>query len=129
MTAKRALAVLPGVGISLLPKLTCPMCWPAYAGLLTTVGLGFLISARYLFFVTAGFLAVSVGALAFRAGTRRGYFPAILGLAASAIILVGKFTLESQTAMYSGLGLLLASSIWNSWPLRLENSCPQCAPS
>ncbi len=52
MTWKRFAAVLPGVGASLLPKLTCPLCWPAYAGLLTTLGLGFLMSERYLFGVT-----------------------------------------------------------------------------
>lgn len=58
MTWKRAAAVLPGVGVTLLPKLTCPLCWPAYAGLLTTLGLGFLMSERYLFGVIAFFLLV-----------------------------------------------------------------------
>src|SRR5216683_1611075 len=91
MTWKRAVAVLPGVGVSLLPKLTCPMCWPAYAGLLTTLGLGFLISERYLFGVTAAFLLVSVGALAFRARERRGYGPSALGFAGTAVVLFGKF--------------------------------------
>lgn len=56
MTWKRAAAFLPGIGVSLLPKLTRPMCWPAYAGLLTTLGLGFLMSGRYLFGVTVVFL-------------------------------------------------------------------------
>jgi hypothetical protein len=41
---KQALLAAPGVGVSLLPKLVCPLCWPAYAGLLSTFGLGFLIS-------------------------------------------------------------------------------------
>lgn len=35
-TLKRTLVALPGVGVSLLPKLMCPACWPAYAG----IGLG-----------------------------------------------------------------------------------------
>ena len=128
MTAKRALAVLPSVGISLLPKLTCPMCWPAYAALLTTIGLGFLISARYLFLVTAVFLLFSVAALAFRAKERRGYGPAVIGLAAASAILFGKFSLDSRPAMYAGLGLLVATSIWNGWPRPVADSCPQCAP-
>lgn len=63
MTARRAMTILPSVGVSLLPKLTCPLCWPAYAGLLTTPGLGFLISARYLLAVTAAFLLLSIAAL------------------------------------------------------------------
>jgi hypothetical protein len=41
MTWKRTAAFLLGVGVALLRKLTCPMCAQAYAGLLTTLGLGF----------------------------------------------------------------------------------------
>ena len=122
-TFKQGLLAVPGVGVSLLPKLTCPFCWPAYAGLLTSLGLGFLISGRYLFAFTAGFLLLSVGALAFRARSRRGYAPAALGFVAGAIVLLGKFSLESSAAMYGGLGLLIAASVWNSWPR------PQCAPA
>ncbi len=47
-TWKRGLLALPSVGVSILPKLACPACWPAYAGLLSSVGLGFLISTVYL---------------------------------------------------------------------------------
>jgi len=45
---RQSLLALPSVGVSILPKLACPACWPAYAGLLTSTGLGFLISAVYL---------------------------------------------------------------------------------
>lgn len=128
MTWKRSAAFLPGVGVALLPKLTCPMCWPAYAGLLTTLGLGFLLSERYLLWVTAVFLFVSVVALAFRYHERRGIAPAVLGLAGAAIVLVGKFQFESMAAMYAGLSVLVSASVWNSWPKRSMQSCPQCAP-
>ena len=116
MTWKRLASLLPSVGVSLLPKLACPLCWPAYAGLLTALGLGFLVSERYLFGVTAMFLLASVGALAYRYRERRGLFPAALGLAGAAMVLVGKFKFESMPAMYTGLLVLIASSIWNSWP-------------
>ena len=116
MTWKSFGAVLPGVGASLLPKLTCPLCWPAYAGLLTSLGLGFLMSERYLFGVTTVFLIMSVGALAFRYRERRGIAPAVLGLIGAAVVLAGKFRFESMTAMYAGLSVLVAASLWNSWP-------------
>ena len=116
MTWKSFGAVLPGVGASLLPKITCPLCWPAYAGLLTSLGLGFLMSERYLFGVTTVFLIMSVGALTFRYGERRGIAPAVLGLMGAAVVLVGKFRFESMTAMYAGLSVLIAASLWNSWP-------------
>ena len=95
MTWRRTAAVLPSIGASLMPKLICPLCWPAYAGLVSAAGLGFLINARNLLMVTALFLIVAVAALAFRARRRRGYGPAIAGLAASVAIISGKFYLES----------------------------------
>ena len=126
MTWRRTAAFLPGIGVALMPKLICPLCWPAYAGLLSAVGLGFLINSRNLMIVTALFLIVAVTALAFRARQRRGYGPAIAGLAASIVIVVGKFYLESPAAIYAALGVLIAASVWNSWPVRLTASCAQC---
>lgn len=117
-TWKQSLATIPGVGISLLPKLTCPLCWPAYAGLLSSVGLGFLISAQYLLPVTAAFLVVAVGALAFRATQRHGYRPFWLGLFAALGVLAGKFWGESNPVMYASLAMLVMASVWNAWPHR-----------
>jgi hypothetical protein len=126
MTWRRTAAVLPGIGVALMPKLICPLCWPAYAGLLSAVGLGFLINSRNLMIVTAAFLVVAVTALAFGARQRRGYGPAIAGLAASIVIVLGKFYLESPAAIYAALGVLIAASVWNSWPVQVTASCPQC---
>jgi hypothetical protein len=126
MIWRRSAAVFPSIGVALMPKLICPLCWPAYAGLLSAVGLGFLINSRNLLIVTAFFLIVAVTALAFRARQRRGYGPAIAGFAASIFILFGKFYLESPATMYAALGVLVAASVWNSWPVRLAPLAPQC---
>jgi hypothetical protein len=126
MTWPRSAAVLPGIGVALMPKLVCPLCWPAYAGLLSAVGLGFLISSRNLMIFTASFLIVAVTALAFGARQRRGYGPGIAGLGASVFILLGKLYLESPITMYAALGILVAASVRNSWPVRLAPSFPQC---
>ncbi len=58
---KQDLLALPSVGFSMLPKLACPACWPAYAGLLTSLGLGFLVSAAYLLPLTVAFLFLTLG--------------------------------------------------------------------
>ena len=42
------LAALPSVGVALLPKLTCPFCWPAYTALLSSVGISFVDYTPYL---------------------------------------------------------------------------------
>src|SRR5437870_2206899 len=124
-TWKQNLLTIPGVGAALLPKLACPLCWPAYAGLLSSVGLGFLISAKYLLPLTAAFLVLAVGVLVFRAHERHGYAPFMLGLFAAAGVLAGKFWWESNPAMYAAVGLLVIASMWNVWPHRV--AVPDCA--
>lgn len=122
---KLNLAVLPGIGAAFLPKVACPACWPAYAGFLSSVGLGFLLDTTYLLPLTAVFLAVAVGALAYRARRRRGFLPFGLGVAAAAVVLIGKFTFESDPAMYAGLAILIGASVWNTWPRRRPAAaCP-----
>ncbi len=123
------LAVLPGVGVALLPKLACPMCWPAYAGILSTLGLSVLLSAEYLFAITLMFLVISVAVLAFRATQRHGYGPTALGAAGSVLVLLGKFRFESSALMYCGLAILAAASLWNGWPRKTASTCQQCVPA
>lgn len=126
---RSSMAALPGIGAAFLPVGVCPACWPAYAGLLSAMGLGFLLESAYLLPVLVLSLLIAVSALAFRAKTRRGYGPFGAGLAASGSILFGKFFLESDVAIYGGIGLLLAASVWNAWPHKTAHgACPTCAP-
>jgi mercuric ion transport protein len=129
-TWKKGLLALPSVSVSMLPKLACPACWPAYAGLLTSVGLGFLISSVYLLPLTAAFLLLALGAMAFRATKRHGYGPFLIGLAAAIGVLLGKFMWESSSTMYGAVGLLVIASLWNTWPHRhtfsKATTCPEC---
>lgn len=120
---RSSLATLPGIAPALLPKVVCPACWPAYAGLLTSFGLGFLLEVRWLFPITALFLLFAIAALGFRASRRRGFGPFLLGLGASAIVLGGKFGLGIDAATYAGLPLLAGASIWNTWPRRGGQVC------
>ncbi len=130
-TWKQGLLALPGVGVSILPKLACPACWPAYAGLLSSVGLGFLISTIYLLPLTLAFLALALGALAFRASRRRGYRPFLLGLVGAPGVLLGKFMWESNFVLYGAVGVLVIASLWNAWPRHTHSEariCPDCEP-
>ena len=124
------LLTLPSIGVSLLPKLACPLCWPAYASLLSSVGLGVLLSTAYLFPITAFFLAVTVGVLGFGARQRGGYGPLILGLGAAATVLLGKFRLDANpVVMHGAVGLLVIASVWNAWPRPVAGKaapCPSC---
>src|SRR5712691_8211298 len=127
---KQGLLAVPGISISMLPKLICPACWPAYAGLLSSIGLGFLISTAYLLPLTAAFLALALGALAFRAGKRHGHGPFLVGLVAAIGVLLGKFVWGSNPTMYGAVGLLVIASLWNAWPsphtLSEAAACSDC---
>lgn len=125
----RALAILPGAGIALLPVGACPACWPAYAGLLGSLGLGFLLDSSYLLPLTRLFLVMALVALGYRAAGRRGYGPLTVGVGAATAIMIGKFALASSAILYLGLAFLIGASIWNTWPLRAARtaSCGKCA--
>lgn len=125
---RSTLSLLPAVGTALMPKLVCPVCWPAYTGILSALGLGFINYSPYLLPLTAMFLVAVLVTLAWRAKTRRGYAPFALGTLAAAIVLIGKFQFDSDTATYAGIALLIGASVWNAWPRRERTaSCPACA--
>ena len=124
-------AMLPSAGLVLLPKLTCAACWPAYAGLLSSLGVGFFDYTPYLLPLTAAFLGVSIFALAYRAAARRGFGPFGLGAGAAIAVLAGKFGFDSDPMMYAGLGTLVIASVWNAWPWSRDakaaaGPCPSC---
>ena len=128
---KGIFAVVPSIGVILIPGISCPACWPAYAGLLSALGIGFVNYTPYLLPITVLFLMIAVFALAFRAKRRRGYRPAFTGLIAAIVIIVGKFVLSLGLLTYSGIGLLIIASIWNLWPRKNKGnvSCSFCVPA
>ena len=120
---------VPGIVAALLPSLTCPLCWPAYAGVLSSLGVGFVGTTAYLLPLTATFLAIAVGALTFGARRHGRHGPLALGLVGSEIVLLGKFVLDATAATLGGVGMLVAASVWNVWPRRATVlPCPACVP-
>jgi len=121
------LSMLPTFGIALLPKLFCPACWPAYAGLLSSMGLGFFDYTPYLLPAMLFFIAIALGALVYRASQRHGHRPFYLGLVASGILLLSKFHFDNDPLMWFGLVLLMTASLWNTWPKKqAQGFCPAC---
>ena len=127
---RQSMIALPGIGVSILPKLACPACWPAYAGLLTSIGLGFLISVKYLLPLTVAFLILALSAMLFRARDRRGFGPFLLAVLAASGVLLGKFAWDSRATVYGAIGLLVVASLWNTRPRRDASNdaavCPDC---
>jgi len=121
------LAVLPGTLAALLPALTCPACWPAYAGLLSSLGIGFLWTGPYLLPITVALLGIALAALAHGARQRRGYGPLVLGSVGSVVVIFAKFLFHRPWFAAVAAGLILTASVWNAWPKKLaRRSCPAC---
>lgn len=74
------------------------------------------METAYLLPLTIFFLALTVAALGFRANSRRGYGPFFVGIVAAFVLLVGKFVIEWNVAIYGAVAVLVGASIWNSWP-------------
>jgi hypothetical protein len=86
------------------------------------------MNATYLFPLTVIFLLIALGGLAFRAKTRSGYGPFFVGFLASGMIVIGKFVVGFDSAVYGGIALLVAASLWNGWPRksRAPGICTDC---
>lgn len=123
---KLGLLTIPGVLVSLLPALACPLGWPLYAALLYSFGLGFLTSSVYLLPLTGALLAIAVVGLALQARTV-GYVPLVLGLASFAVIVPGKFILASDLMTFAGVALMVIASVWTLVPRR--RTAPTSSPS
>ncbi|MCP4788312.1 MAG: hypothetical protein GY903_01300 [Fuerstiella sp.] len=112
------LSVLPCFGLALIPRFVCPCQIPAYAGLLGSMGLTFLMQTVYLLPLTATCLTFAVGGLAIGAKRRQGYAPFWVGLIAAVLLMAGKFVFVSAPTVYVAISVLLIASLWNSWPGR-----------
>ena len=122
---------LPASGLAALPL--CPACYPAYAGVLSALGLTGLESIRTQTIFTFVALAIALAALAYRASSRRGYRPLLLGVAGSLVALGGKLGIGYDLVTYVGVTVLFAASVWNVWPRKTgpetsEPRTPEMAP-
>ena len=124
---RRFLTAVPAVTIALLSHAgACPACWPLIGGLVSSLGLTFLVETRYLLPLMIGCLAISIAALSYGAG--RDYRPLIVGVAASGVILIGKFILDASLVTVAGAGLLVGAYLWSFWLRRSDkaSSCQRC---
>lgn len=126
--------VAPAVGLSLLPNVTCPACWPAYAALLSSLGVSVTVTTKYLFPLTLFFVALAVISLGWRARRRHGFGPLIVGLVGAGLLITGRFYVGSNLLLYSGMMTFIAAAFWNGWPRKKgdaatdDSGCPNCQP-
>lgn len=120
-------AASPALGVALLPKLVCPLCFPAYAAILGALGIEFIDYTPYLLPLTAIFLAVALVVLALQARRTGNIGALLLGLAAAMIVLLGKFHFEHDWLTTGGVILLIvAILLGNRNRTSTTPACPAC---
>jgi len=127
-----AILSIPAVAVGLLPSVTCPACWPAYAAFLGTLGVGFIPTDGLLLPLTIVALVLVLVAIAWRAIRVRRWGALILGAAVAVALVVGRFVLAWPTLQYTGVVGLVAASIWNialKQRAAAKSKCPKCAPA
>lgn len=118
-------AALPGVLLALLPKATCPLCVAAYAGVLSSLGLGVLLTDRVLTPVIVVSLIASVANVAWTTRPLRHRGPVVTSLIGALTVVVGRLVWSHVGVVIAGAALLVAASLWAVW---LRRPVPLAAP-
>ncbi len=127
------LSVLPAFGAALLPALGCPLCWPLYAALTASLGIGFINYTPYLPGILIGTLLVALAGL-FIYGLRSQNWITTAAGSLTVIAFVGGRALSAEfvyllPGLFLGIltiGLLLKSQAGlkrTSTPENAETNC------
>jgi hypothetical protein len=111
----RSLSLLPGGLLALLPAAKCPICIAAYAGVLSSLGLGFLHDDRVLSPIIAVLLTVGLVSVAWSTRGHRRPGPLAVTVLGSAAVVVGRLIWSVPVVLYGGVALLVGASLWNLW--------------
>lgn len=107
---------MPGIALALLPKFTCPACWPLWASAFPSLGLGFALDERFAVPLLVVFVLPAVAMLAIGARRRRGRWPFAVGLVGAGLVVAARSGLAGDAVERCGLVLFVAAAVWNAWP-------------
>lgn len=111
----QAAASVPAAVLPLLPSFTCPACIAAYAGVLSALGLGFILNEAVLAPLIAAVLVLSVASVGWSTRSHRQPGPIGATLIGALLIAAGRLLWDVPLALYGGVAILLAGSLWNLW--------------
>lgn len=111
----QAAAAAPAAVLPLLPSFTCPACIAAYAGVLSVMGLGFLLNEAVLGPLISAVLVLSVATVGWSTRSHRRPGPLVATVVGALLIAAGRLVWDLPTLLYAGVAVLLAGSLWNLW--------------
>jgi hypothetical protein len=109
----RALLVIPAAVLPLLPSATCPVCIAAYAGVLSSLGLGFVFNDRVQRPLILIMLSLCLASVTWTARRHRRSGLAVVALLGALAIIAGRVVWDAGILTYTGVGLLVIASVWN----------------
>ncbi len=116
MRARRArwsfsLAAIPAAFVSLLPAVTCSACLGAYAGLLSALGLGFLVRSTVLEPLLISTLLIGLASIAWSTRVHRNPWPLALTLLGNLAVVAGRYALNTEEMQWLGFPLILGGAL------------------
>jgi len=129
MQKSKILNFVGSVGSSVTVGL-CPVCIPAIGGLLSAIGLGFMVQEAVLkpllivliLFALFGFYWSYIK-------EHKNIWPLIMGIPLGISLYVGRYVYIGSTInivlMYGGIAGILTVSVWNL-KLKKKSGCPSC---
>ena len=105
--------VVPAAVLPLLPSATCPVCLAAYAGVLSSLGLGFLLNDQVQRPLILVFLGITIASVAWAAKQYRRFSPFLLVLSGSVAIVAARIVWNVSWVVYLGVAFLIAGAVWN----------------
>lgn len=123
---KAKLMVVGSALLAIAPK--CPFCLLAFFGFVGVVTVPGSLYRASLAPLTAVWLTFTVAMLFVQNSGKRRLIPGFLGLFAALSVFAGKFIVNNQILMYTGIAALLGAAIWITWFQTPTSSgpCAQC---
>lgn len=107
--------MVPAAVVPLLPSVSCPACLAAYAGVLSALGLSFLMNESVLVPMIAVFLAAGIASVAWSTRSHRRRGPLAAAAVGSLLVVTGRLVWNVPFLLYAGVALLVAASFRNLW--------------
>lgn len=121
----RTLVALPAAILPLLPSVSCPICLAAYAGVLSALGVGFLLDDRVQRPLILLFLCITLGSVGWLARKHRTTGPFLVTLHGSIAIVAARLVWNIPLIAYVGTTCLIAGAIWNIKLRRAQSTAVQ----
>jgi len=122
---RTTLMTVSSVLLAVAPK--CPICFLAYFGVFGVATASASLYRVWLPPLTAIWLALTIALLAFQRRSYRRYGPVLLGIFAGFAVFAGKFLINNQPLVYTGIVGLVGAAVWRSWGRKLSSST-SCSP-